>query len=129
MDPVELIKEMSIAQNKLKESEVILTDLLHKEGLSERYIKGGLSYYRRNLGRFEKYLNNPHLAVDPILNNIKNSHRPIQPDTDEKYSGDIDEQIKTLRKKWSDNDVSTKLIEKGLKMLDNWIDIFNNAIE
>ncbi|MCK5012880.1 MAG: hypothetical protein KAS66_03590 [Candidatus Omnitrophica bacterium] len=128
MDPVELIKEMSIAQNKLEESEVILTGLLHKEGLSEKYIGGGLSYYRLNLSRFEKYLNNPQLAVGPILNNIKNSRRPVQPGTDEKYSGDIDEQIKTLRKKWSDNGVSTKLIKKGLKMLDNWIDTFNNAI-
>lgn len=129
MDPVELIKEMSIAQDKLKESEVILTGLLHKEGLSEKYIGGGLSYYRLNLSRFENYLNNPQLAVGPILNNIKNSRRPVQPGTDEKYSGDIDEQIKTLRKKWSDNGVSIKLIEKGLKMLDNWIDTFNNAIK
>lgn len=121
MDPVELIKEMSIAQNKLEESEVILTGLLQNEGLSERHIRGGLSYYRLNLSRFEKYLNNPHLAVGPILNNIKNSRRPIQPGTDEKYSGDIDEQIKYLREKWQDIGVSDDIIKIGLKMLDKWI--------
>jgi len=128
MDPTELINEVTVAQTTLEDSMVILADLLREEGLSDRYIKGGLSYYRLNLSRYEKYLNNPGLAVGPILNNIRNSQgRPIQPSTDEKYSGDIDEQIRTLRQKWRDDEVSPRLIEKGLKMLDNWIDTFNNA--
>lgn len=128
MDPTELIEEMTVAQTTLEDSVVLLEDLLRHEGLSERYIKGGLSYYRLNLSRYEKYLNNPYLAVCPILNNIKNSQgMPIKPGTDEKYSGDIDEQIRTLRQKWQDDGVSPRLIENGLKMLDNWVDTFNNA--
>ena len=128
MDPAELIAEMNVAQATLENSTAILTDLLKQEGLSERHIKGGLSYYRLNLSRYEKYLNNPQLAVGPILNNIKNSQgRPIRPGTDDKYSGDIDEQIKTLRNKWRGNGVSPRLIENGLKMLDNWVDTFHNA--
>lgn len=130
MDPAALIEEMSVAQSTLEKSEVILADLLRQEGLSERYIKGGLSYYRLNLSRFEKYLNNPELAVGPIVNNINNSQgRPIRPGNDNKYSGDIDEQIGTLCNKWRDNKVSPKLIENGLKMLDNWIDTFDRAIK
>jgi len=128
MDPTELINEVTVAQTTLEDSVVILADLLREEGLSDRYIKGGLSYYRLNLSRYEKYLNNPELAVGPILNNIKNSQgRPIQPGTDDKYSGDIDEQIRALRQKWRDDEVSPRLIEKGLRMLDNWVDTFNNA--
>jgi len=130
MDPTALIKEMSVAQKTLESSEVILADLLRQQGLSDQYIKGGLSYYRLNLSRFEKYLNNPQLAVDPILNNIKNSQgKPVRPGTDEKYSVDIDEQIRTLRKKWEDNGVSTRLIETGLKMLDNWVDTFDKSMK
>ena len=128
IDPDTLIKEMSIARDTLYKSEEILTDLLRKEGLSEKYIKGGLSYYRLNLSRFDKYLNDPLLAVGPIINNIKNSqYKPIRPGTDDKYSGDVDEQIRTLREKWRNDGVSKKLIENGLKMLDNWIDTFNQA--
>lgn len=122
MDPAELIKEMRIAQTTLDESEVILANLLRKEGLSDKYIMGGMSYYRLNLSRYEKYLNNPQLAVGPIINNIKNSQgKPIRPGTDDKYSGDIDEQIRSLRKKWCDDGVSDDIIQIGLKMLDRWI--------
>ena len=122
MDPTELIEEINLAQTTLEHSVVVLEDLLRQEGLSERYIKGGLSYYRLNLSRYEKYLNNPELAVGPIINNINNSHgRPIQPSTDDKYSGDIDEQIRTLRKKWRGMGVSDDVIRIGLKMLDKWI--------
>lgn len=122
MDPAILIEEMSTAQSTLERSEAILENLLIQEGLSDRYIKGGLSYYRLNLSRFDKYLNNPQLAVGPILNNIKNSQgRPYRPGTDDKYSGDIDEQIKYLRKNWQDMGVSDDIIRIGLKMLDKWI--------
>jgi len=130
MDHNVLIKEMSVAQNTLESSEVVLAGLLRQQGLSDQHIKGGLSYYRLNLSRFEKYLNNPQLAVGPIMNNIKNSQgKPVRPGTDEKYSGDIDEQIRTLRKKWEDNVVSPRLIETGLKMLDNWVDTFDKAMK
>ena len=132
MDPVELIKEMSIAQNKLDESEIILTGLLHKEGLPEKYIRGGLSYYRLNLSRFEKYLNNPQLAVGPILNNIKNSqgkpyrtgaHYKNTLGSEQNYTKDeVDDKILYLRKKWLENEISHNLVMMGLKMLDNWID-------
>lgn len=122
MDPTKLIEEVAVAHTTLEDSIVILADLLRQEGLSDRYIKGGLSYYRLNLSRYEKYLNNPDLAVGPILNNIKNSQgRPIQPGTDEKYSGDIDEQIRTLRQKWQGMGVSDEVVRIGLKMLDKWI--------
>lgn len=122
MDPIELVNEMNVAQTTLEESIVVLADLLRHEGLSDRYIKGGLSYYRLNLSRYEKYLNNPGLAVAPILNNIKNSQgRPIQPGIDEKYSGNIDEQIRTLQQKWQSMGVSDDVIRIGLKMLDKWI--------
>lgn len=122
MDPATLIIEMSVAQTTLEKSETVLADLLRQEGLSDRHINGGLSYYRLNLSRYEKYLNNPHLAVGPIINNIKNSRgRPYRQGSDDKYSGDIDEQIRSLRKKWRDMGVSDDVIRIGLKMLDKWI--------
>ncbi|MEA3340019.1 MAG: hypothetical protein U9R15_08640 [Chloroflexota bacterium] len=49
-----------------------LERLLTQKGLTRKQVQSGLKYYRNMLDKFEKYHENPELAVTPILRNIEN---------------------------------------------------------
>jgi len=54
------------------EQERTLERLLAQRGLTGKQVQSGLKYYRNMLSKFEKYQQDPELAVSPIINNIEN---------------------------------------------------------